>query len=295
MNNNKKLLSEEAISVIRSRIPTMSKNIHEGIVSDVAGLARDAGSAVAAGARVGADALARGTRTVADAALRGTMVGADAALRGTRTVADAALRGTMVGAAAVRDGTAVGAAAVGRGTRTVADAALRGARTGARATWRGTKAVARVVGKDIVKDKIWAGIKQASDEQDAIITAQEHQELNGHQTNLERNYAQRLGMSHASLRSVLTNAPEQKPITPNFANLPRGVTARDVKADYDQKRSAWNAKVDLSHQIAGLHASDPNLRRTANYVNSSRRSLVQKAGLVHNEPWWTDPHAYTRV
>ena len=295
MNNNKKLLSEEAISVIRSRIPTMSKNIHEGIVSDVAGLARDAGSAVAAGARVGAAALARGTRTVADAALRGT-----------RTVADAALRGTMVGADAALRGTAVGAAAVGRGTRTVADAALRGTRVGAaavgrgtrvgaRVTWRGTKAVARVVGKDIAKDIIWGGIKQGAAEQAAIVAAHTHQELNRHQHNLEQSYAQRLGMSHGALRNILANAPDQQPVTPNFTNLPRGISARDLKTDFDQKRSLWNAKVDLSHQIAGIHAADPELRRTANFVNASRRSLARTANIQHQEPWWTDPHAYTRV
>ena len=284
MNNNKKLLSEEAISVIRSRIPTMSKNIHEGIVSDVAGLARDAGSAVAAGARVGADALARGTRTVADAALRGTMVGADAALRGTRTVADAALRGT-----------AVGAAAVGRGTRTVADAALRGTRVGARVTWRGTKAVARVVGKDIAKDILWKGFKAGNAEFAAQGIAAKHQELNGHQNDLERNYAQRLGMSHGTLRNILANAPDKQPTIPNFTNLPRGVSARDLKTDFDQKRSLWNAKVDLSHQIAGIHAADPDLRRRANWVNSSRRILAQKTKTQHQEPWWTNPQAYTRV
>jgi len=295
MNNNKKLLSEEAISAIRSRIPTMSKDIHEGIVSDIAGLARDAGSAVAAGARVGAAALARGTGTVADAALRGTRTVADAALRGTAVGADAALRGTRTVADAALRGTRTVADAALRGTSGGADAALRGARTGARATWRGTKAVARVVGKDIVKDKIWRGIKQASDEQDAVIAAQKHQELNGHQNNLERTYAQRLGMSHASLRGVLANAPDQQPIAPNFQNLPQGVSARDLRADYVQERSAWNAKVQLSHQIAGLHASDPNLRRTANFVNSSRRALAQKANMVHNEPWWTDPHAHTQI
>ena len=273
MNNNKKLLSEEAISVIRSRIPTMSKNIHEGIVSDVAGLARDAGSAVAAGARVGAAALARGTRTVADAALRGTAVGAAAVGRGTR-----------VGAAAVGRGTRVGAAAVGRGTR-----------VGARVTWRGTKAVARVVGKDIAKDIIWGGIKQGAAEQAAIVAAHTHQELNRHQHNLEQAYAQRLGMSHGALRNILANAPDQQPITPNFTNLPQGVSARDLKTDFDQKRSLWNAKVDLSHQIAGIHAADPELRRTANFVNASRRSLARTANIQHQEPWWTNPQAYTRV
>ena len=209
----------------------------------------------------------------ADAALRGTAVGAAAVGRGTRTVADAALRGTRVGAAAV-----------GRGTR-----------VGARVTWRGTKAVARVVGKDIAKDIIWKGFKAGNAEFAAQGIAEKHQELNGHQNNLEQTYAQKLGMSHASLRNILANAPDQQPVTPNFANLPLGVTARDLKTDFDQKRSLWNAKVDLSHQIAGLHAANPDLRRTANYVNSSRRVLAQKTGLVHNEPWWTDPHAYTRV
>ena len=295
MNNNKKLLSEEAISVIRSRIPTMSKNIHEGIVSDVAGLARDAGSAVAAGARVGAAALARGTRTVADAALRGTMVGADAALRGTRTVADAALRGTAVGAAAVGRGTRTVADAALRGTRVGAAAVGRGTRVGARVTWRGTKAVARVVGKDIAKDILWKGFKAGNAEFAAQGIAAKHQELNGHQNDLERNYAQRLGMSHGTLRNILANAPDLQPVTPNFTNLPRGVSARDLKTDFDQKRSLWNAKVDLSHQIAGIHAADPDLRRRANWVNSSRRILAQKTKTQHQEPWWTNPQAYTRV
>jgi hypothetical protein len=273
MNNNKKLLSEEAISAIRSRIPTMSKDIHEGIVSDIAGLARDAGSAVAAGARVGAAALARGTGTVADAALRGTRTVADAALRGTKTVADAALRGT-----------AVGAAAVGRGTR-----------VGARATWRGTKAVARVVGKDIAKDIIWKGFKAGNAEFAAQDIADQHQQLNRHQHTLEQTYAQRLGMSHGALQNILANAPDKQPITPNLFNLPPGVSARDLKTDFDQKRSLWNAKVDLSHSIAGLHAANPDLRRTANFVNASRRSLAQRANIQHQEPWWTNPQAYNRV
>jgi len=285
MNNNKKLLSEEAISAIRSRIPTMSKDIHEGIVSDIAGLARVAGSAVAAGARVGADALARGTGTVADAALRGT-----------RTVADAALRGTAVGAAAVGRGTRTVADAALRGTRVGAAAVGRGTRVGARGAWRGTKAVARVVGKDIAKDIIWGGIKAGAAEQAAIVAAHTHQELNRHQHILEQTYAQRLGMSHAALRNILANAPDQQPIAPNlFIPLPRGVSARDLKTDFDQKRSLWNAKVDLSHSIAGIHAADPELRRTANFVNASRRSLARTANIQHQEPWWTNPQAYNRV
>jgi len=220
MNYNKKLLSEEAVSEIRSRIPNMAKDIHEGIVSDAIDLARGIGSVVSAGARAHANALWQGTRT------------------------------------------------------------------GARAVGQFAKDAGRVVGKEI----IWNGIKQGAAEHVASTIANTHREMNMHQHEVERGWSKALGMKHQDLRHILDNAPETSPVVPNFANLPAGVSAKDLKQEYERDRNLWNAKIDLSHKIVGIHVADPDLRRRANYVNNTRRALNRQTNIPHEEPWWATPH-----
>lgn len=226
MKHNKKLLSEEAVSEIRSRIPVMAKNIHEGWVSDAVDLARGVGNTI-------------------------------------KDIGSAALQGTKTG--------------VGIGWNRMKTGTMNAARLG--------RDVARVVGRDIIAKSA----KEAWQQHDATTIANSHQELNRHQFQLEQTWAKKLGMRHSDLRNIQENAPKQAPVIPNLANLPQGVNASDVRKEFERDRELWNAKVDLNHRIAGIHAADPETRRTANYVNGYRRHLNKITNQQHEEPWWANP------